>query len=121
MHRPQAENKRTVILYSEGGHVMSLSEHDLQVLAELEHDLGSPSTTVRLYLLIQASRAAWGGLLVPAVAFAVGVGLLAAGFLADAAGAEVMIVTGIAAISYATYAGTMACPGPRRSRKTSVT
>ena len=71
---------------------MSLSEHDLQVLAELEHDLGSPSTTVRLYLLIQASRAAWGGLLVPAVAFAVGVGLLAAGFLADAAGGEVMIV-----------------------------
>jgi hypothetical protein len=53
---------------------MSLSEQDLQVLAELEHDLGSPSTTVRLYLLIQASRAAWGGLLVPAVAFAVGVG-----------------------------------------------
>ena len=42
---------------------MSLSEHDLQVLAELEHDLGSPSTTMRLYLLIQASRAAWGGLL----------------------------------------------------------
>jgi len=40
---------------------MSLSEHDLQVLAELEHDLGSPSTTMRLYLLIQASRAAWGG------------------------------------------------------------
>lgn len=28
---------------------MSLSEHDLQVLAELEHDLGSPSATVRLY------------------------------------------------------------------------
>ena len=26
---------------------MSLSEHDLQMLAELEHDLGSPSTTVR--------------------------------------------------------------------------
>jgi hypothetical protein len=32
-----------------------------------------------------------------------------------------MIVAGIAAISYATYAGTMACSGPRRSRKTSVT
>jgi hypothetical protein len=119
MHWPQAQNKRTVILYSEGGHVMSLSEHDLQMLAELEHDLGSPSTTVRLYLLIQASRAPWGGLLVPAVAFAVGVGLLVAGFLADAAGGEVMIVTRIAAISYAAYAGTMACPGPRRPRKTS--
>ena len=35
------KNKRTVILYSEGGHVMSLSEHDLQTLAELEHDLGA--------------------------------------------------------------------------------
>jgi hypothetical protein len=98
---------------------MSLSERDLQVLAELEHDFGSPSAVARLYLLIQASRAAWGGLLVPAVAFAAGAGLLVAGLLVGAVPGEVMIVAGIAAISYATYAVVIACPDPRRSRKRS--
>jgi pilus assembly protein TadC len=96
---------------------MSLSERDLQVLAELEHDLGSLSAGARLRLLIQASRAAWGGLLVPAVAFAAGAGLLVAGLLVGAAAGEVMLVAGIAAISYATYAGVIANPGPCRSRK----
>lgn len=96
---------------------MSLSERDLQVLAELEHDLGSPSARARLCLLIQASRAAWGGLLVPVLAFAAGAGLLVAGLLVGAAAGEVMLVAGIAAISYAAYAGVIASPGPRRSRK----
>jgi hypothetical protein len=98
---------------------MSLSEHDLQVLAELEHDLGNPSAVTRLYLLIQASRAAWHGLLLPVVALAAGAGLLAAGILAGAgAGAgELMIVAGITAICYAAYAGAIAWPSPRGSRK----
>ena len=100
---------------------MSLSERDLQVLAELEHDLGPPSAVTRLYLLIQASRTAWHGLLLPAVAFAVGAGLLAAGLLAGAVagavGGELMIVAGITAISYAAYAVAVAWPPSDRARK----
>jgi hypothetical protein len=98
---------------------MSLSERDLQVLAELEHDLGKPSAVTRLYLLAQASRAAWHGLLLPAVAFAVGAGLLAAGILAGAGvvAGELMVVAGITAISYAAYAGAIAWPSSRGSRK----
>jgi hypothetical protein len=96
---------------------MSLSEHDLQVLAELERDLGAPSAVTRLYLLVQASRAAWHGLLLPAVALVAGAGLLAAGALVGAMGGEVMIVAGITAISYAAYAGAMARPAPPGSRK----
>jgi hypothetical protein len=100
---------------------MSLSERDLQVLAELEHDLGKPSAVTRLYLLIQASRSAWHGLLLPAVAFAVGAGLLAAGALAGpvvgAVGGELMIVAGITALCYAAYAAAIAWPSPHRARK----
>ncbi len=51
---------------------MSLSERDLQVLAELEHDLGRPSAGTRLYLLIRAARSAWHGLLLPVVVLAAG-------------------------------------------------
>jgi hypothetical protein len=117
----QAEDKRTLVLYSEGGRVMSLSEHDLQVLAELEHDFGNPSAVTRLYLLIQAARVAWHGLLLPAVALAAGAGLLTAGALAGAVvGAlakELMIMAGIAAICYAAYAAAVAWPPSHRSRK----
>jgi Ca2+/Na+ antiporter len=96
---------------------MSLSERDRQVLAELEQDLGKPSAVTRLYLLTQASRAAWHGLLLPAVAFAVGAGLLAAGAVVGAVGGELMIVAGITAISYAAYAAAIAWPTPHRTRK----
>lgn len=95
---------------------MSLSERDLQVLAELEHDLGQPSAGTRLYLLFQASRAAWHGLLLPAVTAVIGAGLLAAGALAGTAagvvGGEIMIVAGITALSYAAYAAAIAWPAP---------
>jgi hypothetical protein len=100
---------------------MSLSERDLQVLAELEHDLGHPSAGTRLYLLIQASRSAWHGLLLPVVALAAGAGLLAAGVLAGpavgAAASELMIVAGVTAICYAACAGAIAWPAPHRARK----
>ena len=91
---------------------MSLSEHDLQVLAELEHDLGSPSVMTRLCLLAQAARGAWGGRLLPAVALAAGCGLLAAGIWAGAVAGEIMVLAGIAAVSYAAYAVAMTRPGP---------
>jgi hypothetical protein len=99
---------------------MSLSERDLQVLAELEHDLGRPSAGTRLYLLFRASRSAWHGLL-PVLALAAGAGLLAAGILvgpvAGGAAGELLIVAGISAISYAVCAAAIAWPGPQRGRK----
>jgi hypothetical protein len=100
---------------------MSLSERDLQVLAELEHDLGRPSAGTRLYLLFRASRSAWHGLLLPVLALAAGAGLLAAGILvgpvAGGAAGELLIVAGISAISYAVCAAAIAWPGPHPGRK----
>jgi hypothetical protein len=100
---------------------MSLSERDLQVLAELEHDLGRPSAGTRLYLLTRAGRSAWHGLLLPVLALAAGAGLLAAGVLARAAAgavaSELMVVAGISAISYAAFAAAIAWPAPDRARK----
>ena len=100
---------------------MALSERDLQVLAELEHDFGRPSAGTRLYLLFRAARSAWHGLLLPVLALAAGAGLLAAGILAGpvagGAAGELMIVAGVSAISYAACAAAIAWPGPDRGRK----
>jgi Protein of unknown function (DUF3040) len=96
---------------------MSLSEHDLHVLAELEHDFGSPSLVAKLCLLAQAARSAWGGLLLPAAALVVGAGLLAAGFLSGWQLGELISVAGIMLIFYAVYAGAAAFATPRESRK----
>jgi hypothetical protein len=104
---------------------MALSERDLQVLAELEHDLGRPSAGTRLYVLIRAARSAWHGLLLPLMALAAGAGLLAAGILvgpvAGGVAGELMIVAGISAISYAVCAAAIAWPGPHRARKRDMT
>ncbi len=100
---------------------MSLSERDLQVLAELEHDLGRPSAGTRLYLLTRAARSGWHGLLLPVLALAAGGGLLAAGVLAGpvagGVAGELMIVAGISAITYAACAAAIAWPAPHRARK----
>jgi len=96
---------------------MSLSEHDLQVLAELEHGFGPPSAAARACLLVQACRAAWGGLLLPALALIAGAGLFAAGLLEGGMGGEAMMVAGITAVFYAVYGAALVSPGHRRPQK----
>jgi hypothetical protein len=109
--------RRTFVLYSGGGLTMSLSEHDLQVLEELEHDFGKPSAMARGCLLMQSCRTAWGGLLLPVLALAAGAGLFAGGLLDGGTLGELMMVAGITAIFYAIYAAAVISPETRHARK----
>ncbi len=96
---------------------MSLSEHDLQVLEELEHDFGKPSVMARGCLLMQSCRTAWGGLLLPLLALAAGAGLFVGGVLDGGTLGELMMVAGITAIFYAIYAAAVISPESRHARK----